>query len=118
MTARKKKVAKKKPVKKAKRATGKRKPRVHFDTCIDENCERKACVERRNLPPLKFPHYWLCDTCAHEKGGVWPAQHVATGTTGDCKYCGLKNTSLMPWVDYNWPKEDKRTNFIAAVNRD
>lgn len=26
---------------------------VHFDTCIDENCERKWCVDRRNAPCSK-----------------------------------------------------------------
>lgn len=33
---------------------------AHFETCIDENCERKWCVERRNAPC--YQNTELCET--------------------------------------------------------
>jgi len=65
----------------------------------------------------KFPHYWLCDDCATARGGIWPKGHVCTVTQGDCKYCGMKNAILIPWVDYNWPR-DKQADLKAKVTRD
>lgn len=67
---------------------------------------------------VKFPHYWLCGDCAKNKGGVWPEGHCATVMQGDCPYCGTKNVTIIPWVDFNWPKESRQTNFKAKVQRD
>ncbi len=54
-----------------------------------------------------FPHYWICATCAAEKGGVWPEGHCATVGDIECKYCNDKNRAKgeasAPYVDYDWP---------------
>jgi len=68
----------------------------------------------------KFPHYWICDACAKEKGGVWPKGHQATAMEDICPYCrGIKQLTvhIMPWVDFNWPK-DIDSDVTAKMNRD
>ncbi len=32
-----------------------------------------------------FPHYWICQHCAEERGGTWPAGHVATVSMISCE---------------------------------
>lgn len=52
-----------------------------------------------------FPHYWICDNCAKERGGEWPDEHVATVAKKMCKYCDGKNQTndfISPYVDYDW----------------
>ncbi len=51
-----------------------RKP-SHFDICIDENCERKWCVDRRNADCLKKKD------CLVKKDN---------GKVGRCVYCHTK----------------------------
>lgn len=69
----------------------------------------------------KFPHYWICDACARERGGIWPEGHVATLALTECQYCNgdkhLSNEAIAPWVDYNWP-DDRRADQKARLNRD
>lgn len=64
--------------------------------------------------------YWICDTCAKERGGKWPKGHVATVSLMKCGYCDGKNhgsqEAIAPWVDYNWP--DKKLTKVAKANRD
>ena len=50
-------------------------------------------------------------------GGKWPKGHCATVMNGQCKYCKIKSITIIPWVDFNWPK-DLRTTTIAKMNRD
>jgi hypothetical protein len=69
----------------------------------------------------RFPHYWICATCAVERGGVWPERHVATMLLTECEYCGGANQEedegAAPWTDYNWPK-DAKSDKTAKLNRD
>lgn len=61
----------------------------------------------------KFPHYWICDACAKERGGEWPDKHGATLAKKICEYCSGKNQVddfIAPWVDYDWP--DINTGFL------
>jgi predicted amidophosphoribosyltransferase len=64
--------------------------------------------------------YWICDTCAKERGGKWPEGHVATLAVKKCGYCDGKNhgvkEAIAPWVDYNWT--NKELTHIAKVRRD
>jgi hypothetical protein len=57
-----------------------------------------------------FPHYWICSTCAAERGGRWPEGHVATCAEKTCKYCnGEKQGAekyIAPYVDFDWPEMD------------
>lgn len=62
-------------------------------------------------------HYWLCGECAALKGGVFPKGHICTVMIGKCFYCDRKKVTLIPWVDFNWPK-DKKNDKIAKGNRD
>ena len=54
-----------------------------------------------------FPHYWICDECAKQRGGIWPKGHCATIAIKTCQYCEVKNHTesegIAPWVDYDWP---------------
>lgn len=72
--------------------------------------------KKSNLP-TKFPYYYMCWACAEAKGGVWPKGHCATAHQGTCEYCGTKGTTLIPYVDFNWPK-DPDTDKVAKRNRD
>lgn len=57
----------------------------------------------------QFPHYWICNACATERGATWPSDHAATMAAKTCKYCdGKKQTEkyIAPYVDYNWPGMD------------
>ena len=60
-------------------------------------------------------HYWACHNCMVKAGGEYPKGHVCTVCYGVCKLCGDKST-LIPWVDYNWPSEYYDT--IAKQRRD
>lgn len=62
-------------------------------------------------------HYWLCEPCAESKGGIFPAGHTCTVMLGKCPYCKKKQCTLIPWVDFNWPK-DKVKDKTAKANRD
>lgn len=67
-----------------------------------------------------FPHYWICAVCALDRGGVFPDGHVCTVVRDKCKYCkGKKQLSnvVIPWVDFDWPK-DKILTKIARSGRD
>jgi hypothetical protein len=66
---------------------------------------------------LTFPHYWICDICAHLKGGVWPPGHVATVCVGRCLYCGIDGLTIIPYVDFDWPK-DKNLTARCKNSRD
>lgn len=57
-----------------------------------------------------LPHYWICSDCAKEKGGTWPEGHCATCSLGDCPYCGKKDVTIIPYVDFNW--KDFRTSHL------
>lgn len=70
---------------------------------------------------LEFTHYWICSSCAQERGGIWPEGHVATFSKMPCKYCNGQNQNrgehfISPWVDYDWP--NKETTKIAKFSRD
>jgi hypothetical protein len=69
-----------------------------------------------------FPHYWMCEHCAFLKGGEFPGGHTCTATYGECEYCKerghpKKQQILVPWVDFNWPK-DKAADRAAKTGRD
>lgn len=68
----------------------------------------------------RFSHYWICDACAKERGGVWPDGHVATVADIPCKYCDDKNRvgPSAPYIDYDWPRESYAFNKKAKVMRD
>jgi hypothetical protein len=51
----------------------------------------------------KLSHYWICDSCAKEKGGAIPPGACNTSCMGLCQYCGEKEGFLTPIVDYKWP---------------
>lgn len=61
--------------------------------------------------------YWMCNACGEKKGGKVPIGHVFTAMEGTCSWCGDKKVTLIPWVDFNWPK-DKRKNIEANYGRD
>lgn len=73
------------------------------------------------MPDLKrFPHYWMCDACAKDMGGVHPPDGVGTVIHGTCEYCkGKKQVGklLAPWVDFDWPKDQNATKR-ARLARD
>jgi hypothetical protein len=62
-------------------------------------------------------HYYACGDCLTAAGGVFPAGHICTVSAGDCPICGAINVTLIPWVDFNFPK-DAKNNYIAKRNRD
>lgn len=65
----------------------------------------------------KIEHYWLCAKCAEKKGGVFPEGHVCTCSSGECPYCKTKGVTLIPYVDFNWPKDPKLDRH-SRINRD
>lgn len=66
---------------------------------------------------MTLKHYWGCKECFESMGGKFPEGHVCTMTMGKCKYCGIDNLTLIPWVDFDWPK-DRQTDLISKVVRD
>lgn len=66
---------------------------------------------------MKLEHYWLCSECARDKGGVFPEGHACTVMSGKCPYCDKENVTLIPWVDFDFPK-DKKLDKKAKGNRD
>ena len=60
--------------------------------------------------------YWCCSECATKAGGVYPEGHVCTMTSGPCGLCNT-DTTLIPWVDFNWPKS-RDDDFAARIRRD
>lgn len=49
---------------------------THFDVCIDENCERKKCVDRRNPPTTKpIAGVEFDEMAVHEQFNVFDAAH-------------------------------------------
>jgi hypothetical protein len=69
------------------------------------------------MKKLKIIDYWMCQKCANKAGGVFPKGHVCTVTHGQCKYCSTKDVTLIPWVDFDWPKE-KVKDSAAKRGRD
>jgi hypothetical protein len=69
----------------------------------------------------RFPHYWICGTCAAEKGGVLPKNYSGTVAAISCDYCKDANRQPMepsiPWVDFDWPNDPEATER-ARWNRD
>jgi hypothetical protein len=66
----------------------------------------------------KFPHYHMCEDCGKEKGGNLDGVGCITVIKGICKYCEWPQEQvLIPWIDFNWPK-DKATDKFAKLNRD
>lgn len=61
-------------------------------------------------------YYRACNECNVKAGGIFPDDHVCTVTVGECGICGNKGV-LIPWVDYDWPKNE-RDNIFAKMNRD
>ena len=61
--------------------------------------------------------YFACENCNKEAGGVFPKGHICTVSLGDCELCGAKNVTLIPWVDFNFPK-NKQVDSVAKKVRD
>jgi hypothetical protein len=59
---------------------------------------------------LKFNHYFICATCAQEKGGVLKNADGITVSLDTCKYCDgknqLPNEGVIPRVDFTWNNKD------------
>lgn len=53
-------------------------------------------------------HYYLCYKCAKKYGGKMPKKHVCTVSEGPCPHCKKDKTTLIPWVDFDWPKINTR----------
>lgn len=67
---------------------------------------------------MKKPeHYYMCLECAKNMGAEFQQDHICTVTTDKCPYCGAKDVTLIPWVDFDWP-QDQDTDKIAKGNRD
>lgn len=62
-------------------------------------------------------YYDICEVCAREKGGNLKDADGCTVHAGECGYCKRKDVVLIPWVDFNWPK-DKQKDRFAKANRD
>ena len=54
-----------------------------------------------------FAHWFICPTCARDKGGTWPEGHCATVHYDNCPYCGRRG-SLAGINDYTWDDGIKR----------
>lgn len=65
----------------------------------------------------KFEHYWMCMSCGMDMGGVFPEDHTCTVTRGACPYCKAEKVTLIPWVDFDWPK-DESLSRAAKMGRD
>jgi hypothetical protein len=57
----------------------------HFDLCIDENCERKWCVDRRNAECLKNDD---CEVTAHSNRCKWCHTEYFCSGYGECDLHG------------------------------
>ena len=44
----------------------------------------------------------ICDTCAKDKGGIWPKHHIATCWIGTCIVCN-EPRGCAHVRDYRWP---------------
>lgn len=53
----------------------------------------------------KLPYYWICNTCATERGGTFPKGHICTVTHKECPYC-YKTDTIIPIVDFDWDDRD------------
>jgi hypothetical protein len=62
-------------------------------------------------------HYYACFECNSKAGGKFPKGHICTMSEGKCEVCGKEDTTLIPWVDFNWPN-DTNNDLIAKRNRD
>lgn len=63
-------------------------------------------------------YYSACHDCNIKQGGVTPKNQMAvTCSMGTCPYCKRKEQTLIPWVDYDWPK-DKTLTAHARAQRD
>ena len=49
-------------------------------------------------------NYWLCNECAEKNGGKFPEDHVCTVIKGSCPICNTENITLIPWLDFDWPR--------------
>ena len=93
-----------------------------FPNCICREMVRRprAGAEGVKNTEEKFPHYWICDACAKERGGVWPEGLCATLLQTACKYCRgekQKEEFIAPYVDYDWPADPVLTRR-ARMQRD
>lgn len=70
-----------------------------------------------NQEPQKkwIKDYWICFPCAEERGGVAPLE-VLNGKISTCKYCGAKNTTLVAYVEFDWPN-DKALDAHSKIHR-
>lgn len=68
--------------------------RKHWDT-IFKSLESSVKPESNDVD-----HYWICRSCALDKGWTWPKGHVATMHGGECPYCNEK-ASLSCYDDWN-----------------
>ena len=60
-------------------------------------------------------HYSACDDCNKKQGGVTPKEEKCiTVSIGTCPYCKRENQTLIPWVDYDWPKDIALTAHARA----
>lgn len=66
---------------------------------------------------MKFEHYAHCQTCSENMGGKLPEICHITVWSGECPVCKESNVTLIPWVDFNWPK-DLESDEIAKLSRD
>jgi hypothetical protein len=65
---------------------------------------------------MKFEHYAHCQPCSEKMGGKL-SEGCITVWSGECPVCKEFPVTLIPWVDFNWPK-DIKTDKIAKLNRD
>jgi len=60
----------------------------------------------------------MCSQCAVKMGAGPDLKAGITVIKGICEYCKVPiQQYLIPWVDFNWPK-DKKLDSIAKANRD
>jgi hypothetical protein len=49
---------------------------------------------------------YACSACAEDAGGVWPKDHVATWSVGECIQC-KEEVATCALSDWNWPGRKK-----------
>lgn len=86
------------------------------DVALDVLKERKSQEPEAIFDRIKQTYY-ACDACLQAAGGKPIPGHIFTVSEGTCEVCGAKDVTLIPWVDFSYPK-DKKINTIAKANRD
>lgn len=61
---------------------------------------------------MKLEHYFICKICAIERGGV-STEGSCTAHKDVCPYC-KKESILLAWNDFDWPKDMKLTDRARA----